>query len=165
MSRLTQFLEKEKNIHFVFEVSLIFKAIFAALEILTGIAAYFISQQFLLSIVGAITADELAEDPRDFISNYLLHSAQNFSISTQHFTALYLLSHGIIKLFIIIGLLRKKIWYYPVGLIMFGIFVIYQLYRFSFTHSVWLIFLTVLDLVVMWLTWHEYMYLRTRTSR
>ncbi len=160
MSRIKQFLKEEKNIHLVFEVSLILKAIFATFEILGGIFAYFISQQFLLSVVSTITADELAEDPRDLISNYFLHSAQNLSISTQHFTAFYLLSHGVIKLFVIIGLLRKKLWYYPTALVVFGLFIVYQLYRFSFTHSIWLLLLTALDLIVMWLTWHEYKYLR-----
>jgi uncharacterized membrane protein len=157
-------LFEEKYLHLFFEVSLILKAVFAAFEILGGIFAYFVSQHFLLSVVGAITADELAEDPRDLVSNYLLHSAQNLSISTQHFTAFYLLSHGVIKLFVIIGLLRNKLWYYPTALVVFGLFIVYQLYRFSFTHSIWLLLLTVLDLVVMWLTWHEYRYLTQSAS-
>ena len=74
--------------------------------------------------------------------------------------ALYLLSHGVIKLFVIIGLLQQKLWYYPTALVIFGLFIVYQLYRFSFTHSPWLLVLTVLDIIVMWLTWHEYSYLR-----
>jgi len=164
MSRLKNLFEEEKNIHLVFEVSLILKGLFAALEIIGGIFAYFVSQQFLLSVVSLITQDELAEEPRDFIANYLVHTAQNLSISTQHFTAFYLLSHGVIKLFVIIGLLRQQLWYYPAALVVFGLFIVYQLYRFSFTHSPWLLILTVLDIIVMWLTWHEYKHLRRTNS-
>ena len=159
MSGIKKLLE-EKNIHLVFEVSLILKGAFALLEIIAGSIAYFISQQFLLSIVSSITADTLAEDPKDFIANYLLHSAQALSIGAQHFAAFYLLSHGVIKLFIIIGLLRKKLWYYPTAMVIFTLFIIYQLYRFSFTHSMWLLLITLLDILVIWLTWHEYKYLR-----
>ena len=65
MSYLKKLFESEKNIHRVFEVSLILKGLFAALEIIGGALAYFVSQQFLLSVVSMITADELAEDPRD----------------------------------------------------------------------------------------------------
>ena len=157
---MKKFLD-EHNIHLVFEASLILKGLFAALEIIGSVLAYFVSQQFLVTVATLITADELAEDPRDHIANYFLHSAQNLSISTEHFAAFYLLSHGIIKLWVISGLLREKLWYYPTALVIFGLFIVYQLYRFSFTHSMWLLLLTLLDLIVMWLTWHEYKYLRS----
>jgi uncharacterized membrane protein len=45
-------------------------------------------------------------------------------------------------------------------MIVFALFIMYQLYRFSFTHSVWLLVITILDMVVIWLTWREYKYLR-----
>ena len=151
---------KERNIHLLFEASLILKAIFAALEIIGGVVAYFVSQQAIVSLVTLITADELAEDPRDHIANYLLHSAQTISVSAEHFAALYLLGHGVLKLWVIAGLLREKFWYYPAALVVFGLFIVYQLYRFSFTHSVWLLLITLLDLVVMYLTWHEWCYTR-----
>src|SRR6266699_6191958 len=98
----------EKKIHLAFEISLLVKGLFALGQIIGGIVVYFVSQQFLVGIVRDITQEELAEDPRDLVSNYLLHSAQDLSISTQHFVALYLLTHGIIKLWLIIGLLRAK---------------------------------------------------------
>ena len=163
-SRLNMFgtkkLLEEKNIHLTFEISLLLKGAFALIEIAGGILAYFITLQFLLKIAGLITQDELAEDPRDIIANYLLHGAQHISIGTQLFTALYLLSHGVIKLWVIVGLLRKRLWYYPTAMIVFGLFIAYQLYRFSFTHSVFLLLLTVVDFAVIGLTWHEYGYLR-----
>ncbi len=112
------------------------------------------------SKVGAITRHELAEDRRDVIANYLLHAAQSFSVSTQHFTAIYLLSHGIIKVWLIVGLLRKRLWYYPAAILIFGLFIVYQLYRFSFTHSMLLLLITALDLLVIILTWQESNYLR-----
>lgn len=100
-----------------------------------GVFTYFITQQSFLNIVRAIAAEELAEDPRDFIVNYLLHVVQNLSVGSLHFVAFYLMSHGVIKLWLIMGLLRKKLWYYPTAVVVFGLFIIYQLYRFSFTHS------------------------------
>lgn len=98
------------------------------------------------------------------MANYFLHAAQSLSVSTQHFAALYLVSHGAIKLWLIIGLLRKRLWYYPTALVVFGFFITYQLYRFSFTHSPSLLFITAVDVVVIVLTWHEYRYLRTHLA-
>lgn len=160
----SQFLE-EKYLHRVFEVSLVLKAVFAVAEILAGIAAYFVTQQFLFRLVERMTREELLEDPRDFIANYLFQSAQHFSVSARNFTAVYLLSHGVIKLWLIIGLLRQKHGYYPVAMAIFGLFIVYQLYRLSLTHSLWLLVITAVDVLVIGLTWHEYRYLRARVSQ
>jgi uncharacterized membrane protein len=150
----------EQRIHLVFEVSLFVKGAFALLEIIGGFLAYLVPKQFVLGLVAVLTQRELAEDPRDLVANYLLHAAQNLSIGTQHFAALYLLSHGAIKLWLIVGLLRERLWYYPSALMVFGLFVVYQLYRFSFTHSAFLLLITAVDVVVIVLTWHEYGYLK-----
>ena len=162
MTNVKQLLN-EKNVHIAFETSLAFKGVFALAEIATGIFAYFVTQQFLIGMVNIITRAELTEDPRDFVANYLLHAAQELSLSSQRFTSLYLLSHGVVKLWLIIGLWRKKPSYYPAAIAVFGLFILYQAYRYSFTHSLGLLFLTVLDAFVIGLTWLEYQHLR-RTS-
>jgi uncharacterized membrane protein len=158
-------IRSERTIHLVFEVSLWLKGVFALSEIIAGIALFFISQQFLLSVALWVTKEEFAEDPHDIVANFLLHTVQNLSIGTQKFAALYLLAHGVIKLWLIIGLLRRRLWYYPVAMIVFALFIAYQLYRYTFTHSVWLLLITVLDIVVIALTWHEYRFLRGSLRR
>jgi len=150
----------EKNVHVAFEISLMFKGAFALAEIAASIFAYFVTRQFLLDLVHVITRTELTEDPRDFVANYLLHAAQGLSVSSQHFAAFYLLSHGVIKLWLIIGLWRKKLGYYPAAIAVFGLFILYQVYRYSFTHSLSLLLITALDVVVIGLTWFEYRHLR-----
>jgi len=91
--------------------------------------------------------------------------AQNFSVQEQNFYAFYLLSHGVVKLFLVVGLLKGKLWSYPASLIVLGLFILYQLYRYSYTHGVGLIALTVFDIVVMALIWHEYGLVRRHLQR
>ncbi|MDE2188362.1 MAG: DUF2127 domain-containing protein [Patescibacteria group bacterium] len=155
------FFKDEKNIHRIFDVSLFIKGALALLEIIGGFLAYFVSQQALLDLAIFATRGELSEDPRDIVANYIVNSVQGLSIGTEHFIAWYLLGHGIVKLWLIIGLLSKKLWYYPVSIAVFGLFVLYQLYQFSLTNSAWLIVVTVLDIIVIWLTIHEYRYLKS----
>lgn len=50
----SRFLE-EKYVHLAFEASLVLKAVFAVAEILTGVGAYFVTQQFLLGMIERIT--------------------------------------------------------------------------------------------------------------
>jgi len=145
----------EKKLHLVFETSLWLKAVFALSEIVAGVAAFVVPQRLLLTFVLWVTRDEFAEDPRDLVANLLLHSVQHLSVGTQEFAGVYLLAHGVIKLWLIVGLLRRRFWYYPVSMAVFGLFIVYQCYRFSFTHSIWLLLITALDVVVLALTWHE----------
>jgi len=151
-----------RNIHFLFVVSVILKGFNAATEIIGGIIIAIVSQKSIIKAALFLTQGELLEDPNDRVANYLINSAQYFSLSAKHFIAFYLLSHGIIKLALVIGLLKNKLWSYPVSIVVFGIFIIYQVYRYYFTHSLWLLILTVFDLIVIWLVWHEYKYLRIK---
>lgn len=158
-------LADEKTIRRLFEVSLWLKALFALTEVLGGIAAYFLSHALLVHIANVITQGELTEDPTDLVANYLLHATERLSISSQHFAALYLFGHGIIKLWLVIGLLRQRLWFYPTALVAFTLFIVYQLYRFVFTHSFLLLVVTAVDLIVVALTWHEFKYLRKMKVR
>ncbi|MEO7938145.1 MAG: DUF2127 domain-containing protein [Burkholderiaceae bacterium] len=150
----------QKNVHVAFEVSLMFKGAFALVEIATGVFAYFVTQKILLDIAQMVTRTELTEDPNDFVANYLMHAAQGLTVNSQHFTAFYLLSHGLIKVWLIAGLWRKRLWYYPVTIAIFGALIVYQLYRYTFAASLLLLLITALDAVVVGLTWLEYQHLR-----
>jgi len=153
-------LREKKFIDITFNVSLILKAINAALEIFFGVLAMFVTQEAVINIATLATQDELTENPSSRIANYVMHSANLFSVQTKHFIIFYLLSHGIIKLFLVVSLLRKKLWAYPASLAVFSVFILYQLYRFSHTYSWWLIALSLFDLLVLLLIWKEYSYLK-----
>ena len=135
---------------------MLLKGVHAVVECVGGIALALIGTSTIADLANAITQEELIEDPNDFVATRLLALAQNFSVETKHFYAFYLLSHGVVKLLLVIGLLRSKLWSYPASLIVLGIFIVYQLYRFSYTHGAGLIVLTLFDIVVMGLIWHEY---------
>lgn len=153
----------EKRMHWVFETSLWIKALFALSEVLAGFAAYLVPKQVILSIVLRITGNEITEDPQDVIAGFLLNAVQHLSVGSKEFAAIYLLAHGVIKLWLIVGLIRERLWYFPVSMVAFGLFIVYQLYRYTYTHSIWLVLLSMLDLGVILLTWHEYRYIKSKT--
>jgi uncharacterized membrane protein len=146
----------ERRIHQIFEIGVLLKGAHALIECIGGLLLAFVSTSAITSLVNSLTQEELIEDPNDFVAAHLLSLAQNFTVSTQRFYAFYLLSHGLIKVFLVIGLLRNKLWAYPVSLVVLGLFIVYQLYRFSYTQGFGLIALTAFDVVVMGLIWHEY---------
>jgi uncharacterized membrane protein len=150
----------EHRIHQIFQVSVLLKGVHALLECLGGAALALVSTSSIVNFVNAITQDELVKDTNDFVATRLLAFAQEFSVQTQHFYASYLLSHGLVKVALVVGLLKEKLWAYPASLVVLALFVLYQLYRFSYTHGFGLIVLTVFDVFVMGLIWHEYNLMR-----
>ena len=106
----------------------------------------------------------VVEDPSDFIAIHLLQIAQQFSLTSSTFIAVYLLSRGVIKLALVVALLKNQLWAYPASLAVLGLFVIYQIYQTAITFSPFIIALTIFDLVVMWFIWREYEVLRERSS-
>jgi uncharacterized membrane protein len=151
---------EERRIRQVFRVSVVLKGLHALLECASGVAIGLIGTDTVSRLVNALTQEELVEDPKDFLALHLLSWAQGFSVETKHFYAFYLVSHGLVKLFLVVGLLRNKLWAYPVSLVVLGLFIVYQLYRFSYTHGWGLIALSIFDVAVMWLIWHEYRVIR-----
>lgn len=146
----------EHRIHQLFEIGVWLKGAHALIECVGGILLYVISTDTIASWVNALTQEELIEDPNDFIAGYLSQMASHFSVASKQFYAFYLLSHGLIKLLLVIGLLRGKLWSYPASLAALGAFMAYQVYRYSYTHSPGLLVLTVFDAIVMWLIWQEW---------
>ncbi|HVU29713.1 MAG TPA: DUF2127 domain-containing protein [Sphingomicrobium sp.] len=151
---------QEKRIHQVFEVSVSLKGLHAIIEIVGGLALYLTSTQTILDWIERFTADELSNDPKDWIANHLLRFGETFSVAEHDFFAFYLLSHGIVKIILVYGLLKERLWAYPASFVVFGAFIAYQLYRYSFTHEFSLILLSIFDLFVIALAVHEYRLLR-----
>ncbi len=155
----------ERRIHQLFEVSVALKGIHALIECIGGLALVLITTATIQELVAWATQDEIAEDPGDYIAGHMLAWAQTFSVSTKNFFAFYLLSHGIVKLFLVAGLLRNRAWAYPASLIVLGLFIAYQVYRFALTQSFGLVVLTIFDLIVIVLIWHEYRLIRKHLPR
>lgn len=153
-------MQKARLVHLLFDISVISKGIDGALEVIGGALLWFVSPGKLNNLVRMLTQHELSEDPHDRVANYLLTSAQHLSAGTKGFAAAYLLWHGVVKVALVTGLLLKKRWAYPVAIVAFTGFLVYQLYRYSHTSSPELLVLSVVDVVVIMLTWLEYRRLR-----
>ncbi len=143
-------------LHWLFEASLILKALFETAETLSGLALLGMPKNALFDAAHWITARELREDPNDRIANALLSAAHHFSIQTQDFYGFYFTSHGLLKLVVVILLIRGLIWAYPLAIVMMSGFVAYQMYLYSLNHGAGMLALTALDLLVIALTIREW---------
>jgi uncharacterized membrane protein len=152
---------KQSIVHLFFEISVIVKGIDGILEIVGGVLLFFFSPAQLHRLVRVLTQHELVEDPHDLVANYLLNATRHLTSDVELFIALYLLWHGAVKAGLVTALLLKKRWAYPVAIVDFLLFLIYQIYRYLQTYQVGLLLLSGLDIIVIVLTWLEYRRLKS----
>ncbi len=148
---------KEKNIHEVFVISILLKALNAFLQIFFGLVLLVTGKA--TDWVLGLANNELIEDPHDFIATHIATIISHVSPGSQFFGAWYLLIHGFIKIILSVALIKNKIWAYPASIVALLAFILYQVVRFFHTHSIFLVLLTLFDLLVLWLVAHEYRYL------
>lgn len=158
------FLSKKKSelIDFGFQISMIAKGLDGLLEIIGGLVLTIVPIKIMDRVLIAMTRQEILEDPHDLIANYLLKIAHNLSIRTVDFTIAFLLIHGIVKLFLVIFLIKKKHWAYPAAIIVFSLFGVYQIYQYFLNHSVGLLLLTILDAIAIILTYLEFILIKRK---
>ena len=147
-------------LHGLFEAGLVAKAVLAALETLAGFGLLLTTNVALHRLADWLTRHELAEDPTDRMAQWFLQAAQGFSADSQHFYAIYLASHGVLKLLVVAGLALRLRWSYPAAMLLLAGFILYQLHEWSLTGSPMLLVLSAFDLVMIALTWREYRLLR-----
>lgn len=135
--------------HYGFLVGMALKAIDGALELIGGLVLLSVSVPEIDRWVQRITSDELSEDPQDFFARLLRHGAAHLSGEIKRFATTYLLIEGIVKLLLVVGLLRGLRWSYPAGLMLLGLFCIYQGLRLAQTFSPVLAALMLINLLVM----------------
>ena len=142
---------QEKRIHQVFVISVLAKAVHALIEIAGGIALGFFNTDTIVRWLY-----RASEDKPDWIEDSVTKFATAFTGQEHGYYVFFLVSHGIVNLALVVGLLRERLWAYPATLAVLTLFIAYQLFRFTHVHDPGLILFSVLDLIVMALAWHEY---------
>ena len=136
----------QTRLHQLFVVSVALKGLHALVELAGGVALYLFSTDAIVRWLWE------AGRSNDWVARF----AHSFSRPEHEFYAFYLVSHGIVNGVIVAGLLWRKRWSYQATFVVLTLFIAYQLYRYSYTHDIGLIVITVIDLIVMALAWNEY---------
>jgi uncharacterized membrane protein len=139
-----------------FHVSLLLKGLDGILECIGGIFLLLIKPEQINQWAKSLTEGELSRDSHDFIANHILNTAHELTGASLLFGALYLLSHGVVKVVLVVEILRNHLWAYIALIGVTVLFVVYQVYRIADEFSLGLFLLTLFDLVIIYLTQKEY---------
>ncbi len=140
----------------LYRIGLWIKGIDGVLEMAGGLFLLVVSQPQLGQLVTFLTQRELTEDRSDWIANHLRDAVSQLSPNTKLFASVYLLGHGVIKLFLMVGLVRGWPWSYRPAIAFLLVFIGYQVYRMSLHFSLALLLVSVMDSVIALLVWREY---------
>ncbi|MDD5192020.1 MAG: DUF2127 domain-containing protein [Candidatus Nanoarchaeia archaeon] len=149
-------VEKLKTVHKVFKTITILKGIHAIIEILLGIILLILNTEFISNTIVAFIEGRLVGDPSSFIAQYISQFGIDLSLSIKLFLSLYLLIHGVVNLSLVYGIIKKPFWAYPLSIVLFIGFIIYQAYSYLIFPSAWLLFLTLFDILFIGLVFYEY---------
>src|ERR1700676_64942 len=89
-----------------FRAGITLKAIDGVLEILGGMLLWLIFPSATNSVVRVLVEHELSSDPHDFIAIHLLRTSEMLLSSNRLFASMYLLSHGAVKIILVVALWR-----------------------------------------------------------
>ena len=143
-------------LHEWFELVISLKWIWWVLDIVRWLLFIFITPERVNKWLFFFLQPELIEDPGDTIATHIMNLGSNFSTATQHFISWYLICYGAFKVLVSILLYKKIRWAYPLVIYFLFIFIWYQIYRYTNTHAIMLLILSIFDLIVIYLTWIEY---------
>ncbi|WP_421722893.1 DUF2127 domain-containing protein [Bauldia sp.] len=148
--------ERETILRRLFRYSLFLKAAHSVLELVVGLALYFVPSATIERLAHLLVQHELLAHPDDAVAAFIVSQAESFSIDQKTTATVYLLSHGVVEIVLVIMILRNHAWAFPLFMAALAALIAYQCYQLSVVFTAWLAGLTVFDIVVLWLTWHEF---------
>lgn len=122
--------------------------------ILAGVLLGYVGVQFS-DLLSTLMAHELIEDPNDALVHAIQPLLRHASFTVTFFLASYLLFWGVIDIFLSVQILRKRLWAFSASMCAIGLFTIYEIYRFSHSHSTALLIVTLFDVVILYLLHRE----------
>lgn len=134
----------DEHLHKAFITTVIMNGVIAILDIMAG---------FFFALQGTIDPYLTALGDGTGIIATLATLVQNMSTRVQTIGAFYFFSHGAVKLLLVWGLWKSKLWAYPVSIVFLTGFSIYQLYeiitQYSFIVTAFLLFNTIVIILVI----------------
>ncbi len=133
---------KRNFLHTLFEASVIIKAINGTWETISGLGLLLFSHVTVAHAFSGIAKHDMTR-------------------GTQDFAGIYILSHGVVNIFLAYYLYKQKLWAFWVSISFFGASMLYLGYRAMNHPSLILYWLILFDAICIYLTIHEYNYRKT----
>jgi uncharacterized membrane protein len=140
-----------------FKAGIAIKGFDGLIESIGGVLLLFIKPSAMNEFFRFVILHDLPGKYDEMLVAHLFHWTQALEHGGKVFASVYLITHGLSKALLVAGLWMNKLWAYPLTIVVFGLFCVYQIHRYTHTHSIFLVLLTIFDLILIYLTWREYL--------
>ncbi len=165
MSHIAEEIEYEidKHLTFLFRLSMWWRIFYGFLRIALGVTLLRLVGQQLSDFIYFLMSHELTGKMSDVLLGklYTIFEIHDFAIT--HFLAIYFLFWGTIDIVLSFCLLHHIRRAFPIAMGIIGLFILYGVFRFSYTHSLVLACIIVLDACILYLINDEYILLKRKT--
>ncbi len=125
---------------------------------------------FLLNFVGTPAADAyhqvlkrlFIDDSDDHIFGFISQTLSEHGFAITYFVIAYFFFWGAVDIFLSLAMLRHLLWAFPLSLVLITAFILYEIYRYSHTHSDVLLVIIAVDVFLIYLIRQEYHKLRRK---
>lgn len=154
-TELVALYEKDKTA-FLFTVGMWWRVLYGAIRVTVGLGLlHFVGGPFQSAYFGLMSR-ELIEDPNDNFVKFVGALLGRVPFDISYFLAFYMIFWGVIDVVLSLSVLKEKKWAFPLTMVLIGLFVVYELYRFSYTHSFLLAMVICIDFILIWVIGKKY---------
>ena len=149
-------MQKRSIASMLFRYGMWWRIFYGILRIAFGLVVLKIVGSPLIDILKLLMGHELVEDPSDILFVFAQNILVQHPVYISYFLSVYFIFWGVLDVVLSYNLLRGKMWAFPASLLFIGGFVIYELLRFTHTHSFILLWVVCIDIAIFWLIRREY---------
>lgn len=150
---------------FLFRISMWWRIIYGVFRVFLSTILFKLVGTPFSELFYRLMSHEEVQRPSDRVFQFIYEVLQNHSFTITYFVASYLLFWGIVDIFLSISLLRHKLWAFPISLTLITFFVLYEMYRITYTHSIILLWVIIIDIVIALIINREYKVLKEERAK
>ncbi len=149
-------LKKDNYFGLIFKLGMYWRIIYAIFKFVFGIILLkFINSNFT-DLFYQVFRQEILEDKDDIFIRAIKSIFDGHTFYVTYFISIYFIFWGAVDAFLSFNLLKLRIWSYPVSLTLITTFTLYEIYRFTHTHSLILLSIILIDIFLIWIIFKEY---------
>jgi len=152
-----------ESLSFLFKLTMWWRILYGVLRIILGASFIRHHEQLLSDFIYNLLAHEITGRTTDAVLEYFYNLFQVHEFTITYFIAFYFIFWGTVDIILSLCLLKHIKTAFPITMGLIVLFICYSVFRLTFTHSLVLLSVIVMDLIILYLINTEYKKLKAET--
>lgn len=148
--------KKELVLDDLFYIGMRWRVLYGIARFVFGLALLRVVGTSVSELMNPLMNHEFAEGHRDILYRFVSHTLTHHPIEITYFIALYFVIWGFVDAALSLAVIYKKPVAYIASMVLIVVFTIYEVWRYTHTHSLILLGIIIIDIGLVVLLHHEY---------